>query len=73
MATDKHSSKSIFRIRSHHIKPLCLEARYLRIGVDEVNVNGAKLKVYSRERTICDVLRYSNKTGLGATLRSFDT
>jgi len=37
-----------------------------KAGIDEVNLKGIILRIYSREKTICDCFRYRNKIGLDA-------
>ena len=37
-----------------------------KAGIEEVKIKGIVLKVYSREKTICDCFRYRNKIGLDA-------
>jgi len=32
-------------------------------GIDIINVNGHKIRIYSPEKTICDCIRYRNKLG----------
>ena len=33
-------------------------------GIDEIEINGHKIRIYSPEKTICDCFRYRNKLGL---------
>jgi len=33
-------------------------------GIDEINIKGHKVRIYSPEKTICDCFRYRNKLGL---------
>lgn len=40
-------------MKIHFIEPSCLE-----IGVTHAEINGIKVRVYDRERTICDVIRH---------------
>jgi predicted transcriptional regulator of viral defense system len=61
LAVDKNISKPQFKIAYPPVKPFYLESKYINIGIDEFAVNGVKVRIYNRERTICDVLRYANK------------
>ena len=61
IAVDKDTAKSLFRITYPVIKPFYIEKKYLEIGLDSYELNGVNVRIYDRERTICDVLRYSNK------------
>lgn len=33
-------------------------------GIDEVEIDGNKVKIYDREKTICDIIRYREKIGI---------
>lgn len=61
IAVDRDSNKSKYKIDYPIIKPYYVEAKYLEIGLMEGKINGTKARVYDKERTICDVLRYVNK------------
>ena len=43
------------------IEPYYLEPKFLEIGVDIIEVDGVEVRIYDRDRTICDVLRYEKK------------
>lgn len=36
----------------------------LELGVEERVVNGYEIKVYNKERTVCDAIKYRNKVGM---------
>ena len=38
-----------------------MEVKLLEVGVDIIQIEGLDVKVFNRDRTICDVLRYENK------------
>lgn len=61
IAVDKNISKRQFRISYPPVTPFYLDRRYIDIGITEYKMNGVKIRIYNKERTICDVLRYSNK------------
>lgn len=61
IAVDRDSNKKRFRIEYPLIKPHYLDSKYLNIGVTEGNINGIDVRIYDRDRTICDVIRYANK------------
>ena len=42
------------------IKPHFIDANRLDIGVSEGNIDGITVKIYDRERVICDCLRHMN-------------
>lgn len=39
------------------------EAQY-KVGIDHINIEGATVKIYNREKTICDIVRYREKIGI---------
>ena len=43
-----------------------LSEEQFKAGIEEVNLKGIILRIYSREKTICDCFRYRNKIGLDA-------
>ncbi len=61
IAVDRDSEKSKYKIDYPLIEPFYLEHKLLEIGIDEINVEGVIVKIFDRDRTICDVLRYENK------------
>ncbi|AFK85632.1 MULTISPECIES: type IV toxin-antitoxin system AbiEi family antitoxin domain-containing protein [Thermoanaerobacterium] len=61
IAVDKNSEKSQYKIEYPPIEPYYLEPKFLKIGVDTIQVEGVTIKIFDRDRTICDVLRYENK------------
>lgn len=61
IAVDKNISKPQFKISYPPIWPFFIDKKYLTIGVTEYEINGINIHIYDKDRTICDVLRYSNK------------
>lgn len=61
IAVDKNSQKSLYDIDYLLIEPYYLEPKYINIGVDVIEVDGVDVRVYDRDRTICDMLRYEKK------------
>lgn len=43
------------------IKPYYLEPKFIEIGIDIIVIEGVEVRIYDRDRTICDVLRYETK------------
>jgi predicted transcriptional regulator of viral defense system len=48
------------------------DARW-KLGVETIEINGGYLNVYDAEKTICDLLRYRNKTSLEDVLNVLKT
>jgi len=61
IAVDKNISKSQFRIGYPPVTPYYLDGRYIGVGKTEYAMNGTMIRIYDKERTICDTLRYANK------------
>ncbi|RKD25220.1 Transcriptional regulator, AbiEi antitoxin, Type IV TA system [Caminicella sporogenes DSM 14501] len=61
IAVDRDSEKSQYKIDYPLIEPFYLEPKFLKIGLNTIQVEGVAIKIFDRDRTICDVLRYENK------------
>lgn len=61
IAVDKNSEKSQYKIHYPLIKPYYIEPKLLKVGYDTFEIEGITVKIFNRDRTICDVLRYKNK------------
>lgn len=61
IAVDKDSNKAQYYIEYPSIEPYYLEAKFIDIGLDVIKVDGVDVKIYDRDRTICDILRYEKK------------
>ena len=61
MAVDRNSSKSQYKINYPVITPFYLNKEILKVGVSEYSIGNIIIKIYDRDRTICDVLRYEKK------------
>lgn len=61
IAVDKNIAKSQFRINYPPVTPFYLDGRYIGIGKTEYEMNGTLIRIYDKERTVCDTLRYANK------------
>ena len=61
LAVDKYSSRSRFNIDYPFVKPYYLDPSSLELGLAEGAIDGHSVRIYDRDRTICDCLRYRNK------------
>ena len=61
IAVNKNSSKLQYNIDYPLIKPYYLEPKFIEIGIDTIEIEGVEIRMYDRDRTICDVLRYETK------------
>ena len=60
IAVDNRSARNKFKIDFPQIKPHFISADRLGIGVSEGMIDGITVKIYDRERIICDCLRRIN-------------
>lgn len=61
LAVSKDAGKSRFRITYPSVKPYYMEPKLLEIGVTSGEIDGSEVRIYDKERIICDCLRYRNK------------
>ena len=61
IAVNKYSNRTRFKIDYPFIKPYYVAPEILEIGLCEQEIDGNKVKMYDKERVICDCLRYRNK------------
>ena len=61
IAVSKYSNRSRFKIDYPFIKPYYVAPEILEIGLCEQEIDGNKVKMYDKERVICDCLRHRNK------------
>lgn len=61
LAVGRKTSKSRFILAYPFIKPYYIDEKYLNIGVSEVKISGTWIKIYDRDRVICDCLKHKNK------------
>ena len=61
IAINKNTSKSRFKIKYPFVQPYYTEPLVLEMGVTEINFAKDKMKIYTKERLICDCLKYEDK------------
>lgn len=61
LAVDKNTSKSRFKTEYPIVIPYYTEAEVLNLGVTEIPFASAQMKIYTKERMICDCLKYEEK------------
>ncbi len=61
LAVDKNTSKSRFKMEYPVIMPYYTEPDVLKIGVTEIPFAGSSMKIYTKERMMCDCLKYEEK------------
>lgn len=61
IAIDKNASKSRFNLEYPIVTPYYTKAEVLEIGVERLDRPGFDMKIYDKDRLICDVLKYQEK------------
>ena len=61
LAVSKDSGKSRFQIDYPFVKPSYVEPAVLELGLGKGNIDGHEVRIYDKDRVICDCLRYRNK------------
>ncbi len=61
IAVDKNTSKSRFKLNYPYVHPYYLEPHLLTFGVTTGDYSGIKMKIFDRDRLICECLKYEDK------------
>jgi predicted transcriptional regulator of viral defense system len=61
LAVDRDARKSRFKLDYPFVKPHYFESTYLPVGETTGEIDGVTVRIYDKDRTICDCLRQANK------------
>ena len=61
VAVSKYSNRTRFKIDYPFVKPYFVAPDIFELGLCEQEIDGNKVRMYDKERVICDCLRYRNK------------
>ena len=61
LAVDNKSTRTRFYIDYPVIKPHFIQSERYRVGIEQVRIDGKTVRIYDRERTVCDLLLHRNK------------
>lgn len=61
LAVDSKSTRTRFYISYPIVKPHFLQSDRYQAGIEEAEIDGKPVRIYDRERTICDLLLHRNK------------
>lgn len=61
IAVDSRSNRKKYQIDYPPIKPHFIVPERLTVGKEQVEIDGVKVSIYNRDRTICDCLLHRNK------------
>ena len=60
IAISKNTSKSRFKMKYPPVRPYFVDEPYLSMGVEGIDFAGGFMKIYDKERLICEVLKYED-------------
>lgn len=61
LAVDKHSNPNKFDNNYLEIEPFFIVDKFFKLGINDIENDGYKLRIYDIDKTICDILRYEKK------------
>lgn len=61
LTVDKNTSKSRFHLDYPQVIPFYAEPETMQFGVEEISFGGSKMKIFDKERLICECLKYEDK------------
>lgn len=61
ITVNKHSYPKQYNISYMKIKPYFIKEDHRKIGINNILIDNVEVKIYDKNKTICDVLRYENK------------
>lgn len=61
LAVDFKSTRTRFSIDYPIVKPHFIRSDRYSVGIANVVIDGSRMKIYDRERTICDLMHHKNK------------
>jgi len=61
VAISKNVSKSRFLLENPEVEPYYVEPEVLSFGVEEKEVLGSRFQVYTKDRLVCEVLKYQDR------------
>ena len=61
IAVNKYSNRTRFRIDYPFVKPYYVVPELLELGLCKQSIDGNTVRMYDKERVICDCLRYRNR------------
>ena len=74
IAVDKNTSKSRFKVDFPSIRPYYTEPEVLTLGVSSIPFGDGIMKIYEKERLICDLFKYEERVDretLKSAMRGF--
>lgn len=60
LSVDKNTSKSRFKLDFPQVLPIYAEPETLKFGVTQIEFGGTKMKIFEKERLVCECLKYED-------------
>ncbi len=61
IAVDRNSNKSQYNIEYPLVEPYYQDIKFLSMGVSIILIDNVEVKIFDRDRTMCDAIRYEKK------------
>lgn len=61
IAVEKHSNPNKYNISYFEVKAFYIIEKYQTLGIDTFEIDNVKVKIYDRDKSICDLIRYEDK------------
>ncbi|MCR5144514.1 MAG: type IV toxin-antitoxin system AbiEi family antitoxin domain-containing protein [Lachnospiraceae bacterium] len=61
IAVDKNTSRSRFKIEYPNVESYYTEPKVMELGLSHIEVAGHEMGIFTKERVICDCLKYQDK------------
>lgn len=61
IAVEKHSNPTKYDIDYLNVKAFYIIERYQKLGIKSYNIDNVEVKIYDRDKSICDLVRYEDK------------
>ena len=61
LTVDRDSEKSQYCIDDLSVEPIFQEKKFLHVGLITIKIDDIRVKIFDRERTICDMVKFQEK------------
>ena len=61
LTVDRDSEKSQYRIDDLSVEAIFQEKKFMHVGLITIKVGDERVKIFDRERTICDMVKFKQK------------
>lgn len=61
IAVDRYSKSSKYNILYPMVEPFYIDPKFLEVGVAKIQIENVQVRIYDRDKTLCDTIRYEKK------------